>query len=75
MAAGRLTIPAGSPEHRRVDKEPTMSELWAYCDPCGRWFYPDADSGGGTPPCPVCSTEAVLLAEEPDDVRSDAGRP
>lgn len=52
-----------------------MSELWAYCDPCGRWFYPDADSGGGTPPCPVCSTEAVVLADEPDDVRSNAGRP
>lgn len=44
-----------------------MSEFWAYCDPCGRWFYPDADQSA--PACPVCSTEAVTLAEEPTDLR------
>lgn len=47
-----------------------MSDMWAYCDPCSRWFYPEADDGGArrTPPCPVCSTEAVTLAEQPGEV-------
>lgn len=49
-----------------------MTEFWAYCDPCARWFYPEGDTAGRTPPCPVCSTEAVTLAEEPGDVREDA---
>jgi hypothetical protein len=52
--------------------ERKMTEFWAYCDPCGRWFYPEGDTAGRTPPCPVCSTEAVTLAEEPGDVREDA---
>ncbi len=45
-----------------------MSDFWAYCDPCGRWFYPDTGPEVGTPACPVCSTEAALLAEEPTDL-------
>lgn len=47
-----------------------MSDFWAYCEPCGRWFYPEADDGAvdRTPPCPVCSTEAVTLAEQPGGV-------
>lgn len=55
--------------------ELTVSDVWAYCEPCGRWFYPDATGAGRTPPCPVCSTEAVTLAEEPGDLREDAARP
>ena len=47
-----------------------MADFWAYCEPCGRWFYPEADNGtvGRTPPCPVCSTEAETLAEQPGGV-------
>ena len=44
-----------------------MSDLWAYCDPCARWFYPDTVSEivRRSPPCPVCSTEALRVAEQP----------
>ena len=46
-----------------------MSDFWAYCDPCGRWFYPDADGDAGrVPTCPVCSTEASTLSEHPDEM-------
>lgn len=51
-----------------------MSDVWAYCDPCGRWFYPDADGDAGVPACPVCSTEAVTLAEEPPDAPYSSGQ-
>lgn len=50
----------------------TMPEIWAYCDPCGRWFYPEAQDTAGAPACPVCSTEAVTLAEEPADATPGA---
>ncbi len=50
---------------RCMNAEDPMSNYWAYCDPCGRWFYPDGEQGGTTPPCPVCSTEAATLAEQP----------
>jgi hypothetical protein len=46
-----------------------MSELWAYCDACRRWFYPDQPSNGDagpTPTCPVCATDAVTLAQRPE---------
>ncbi|HVM20246.1 MAG TPA: hypothetical protein VM307_09830 [Egibacteraceae bacterium] len=46
-----------------------MSKFWAYCDPCGRWFYPDGGSRvavAGTA-CPVCSTEAATVAEQPPE--------
>ena len=46
-----------------------MSELWAYCDPCSRWFYPeDVSEGGGVRSlmCPVCATDAATLAERPE---------
>ena len=34
-----------------------MSEVWAYCKPCGRWFYIDALSATpGVHHCPVCET-------------------
>ena len=44
-----------------------MPELWAYCDPCRRWFYPEdtSDDDARPPTCPVCATEAVTVAEEP----------
>ena len=44
-----------------------MSGVWAYCEPCGRWFYPEHtnDLARATPTCPVCSTEAATVAEEP----------
>lgn len=45
-----------------------MSDLWAFCEPCARWFYPDSEAGERTPPCPVCSTEATTLAEQPEGV-------
>lgn len=41
--------------------------MWAFCDPCGRWFYPDVEDGvQGNPPCPVCATEAATLSERPE---------
>ena len=44
-----------------------MSEFWAYCEPCSRWFYPESSSEAArpAPTCPVCSTEAVTVSEEP----------
>jgi hypothetical protein len=52
-----------------ADAETVMSELWAYCDPCGRWFYPEAASGGGVEravACPVCATDSTTLADRPE---------
>jgi hypothetical protein len=46
-----------------------MSELWAYCDPCGRWFYPEAASEQDieqAPTCPVCATAAATLGQRPE---------
>lgn len=46
-----------------------MSELWAYCDPCSRWFYPEGtteDGSIGVLTCPVCATDAATLAERPE---------
>ena len=47
-----------------------MSDLWAYCDPCGRWFYPEAapdETGERAVTCPVCATEAATLARRPQE--------
>ena len=45
-----------------------MSDLWAYCDPCGRWFYPDSRNRPthDASACPVCSTEALTFARQPE---------
>lgn len=45
-----------------------MLEVWAYCNPCGRWFYPEmpSEDGEGRPTCPVCATDATTLAERPE---------
>ena len=42
-----------------------MSDLWAYCDPCGRWFYPEFREGTArsTAPCPVCSTQPLTFSD------------
>jgi hypothetical protein len=34
-------------------------EIWAYCDPCVRWFYCPTwfDSEAPAPTCPICSSE------------------
>jgi hypothetical protein len=34
-----------------------MSDLWAYCTPCARWFYVDTDGATTSDHlCPVCET-------------------
>ena len=46
-----------------------MSELWAYCDPCGRWFYPEGEPPDGSlrvPTCPVCATDAATVDQRPE---------
>ena len=51
-----------------------MADYWAFCDPCARWFYPDSDAELRVPACPVCSTEAVTLAETPPESPEDAAK-
>lgn len=52
-----------------------MSEIWAYCDPCGRWFYPGSGEVTRSPACPVCSTETMTLADQPGQVPPSAAQP
>lgn len=41
-----------------------MSDLWAYCTTCTRWFYLDElDGRQQTPTCPVCATPASQPVE------------
>ena len=43
-----------------------MSDVWAYCDPCARWFYPASEAEQHrTPPCPVCATESRTVSDNP----------
>lgn len=49
-----------------TDAEHLMSDVWAYCDPCGRWFYPVGEGEAQrTPPCPVCATESKTVSDTP----------
>ncbi|CAN5609869.1 MAG: hypothetical protein H0T98_05705 [Euzebyaceae bacterium] len=50
-----------------------MSDRWAYCATCVRWFYGDAVAGDATLPlCPVCSTEAATVEERSTDQEHSA---
>lgn len=41
-----------------------MSERWAHCGICSRWFYVDQESlAVAEPRCPVCQTPAVSSVE------------
>ncbi len=41
-----------------------MSDLWAYCTPCTRWFYVDGDRAAtATHECPVCETPSRRAVE------------
>jgi hypothetical protein len=44
-----------------------MSDSWAYCGTCARWFYgdPAAIIDATLPICPVCSTEAAKVEQRP----------
>lgn len=61
-------VPDDASPTNDVEAEAWMPNLWAYCEPCSRWFYPERGSDDGaarSATCPVCSTEAVTVAEEP----------
>lgn len=42
-----------------------MPETWAYCDPCGRWFYftKPRDSASAAPACPACASPARVTRD------------
>lgn len=41
-----------------------MSEQWAFCDRCDRWFYAErAERHGTAAHCPVCDGSPVAVRE------------
>ncbi len=42
-----------------------MSDMWAYCNSCQRWFFAGSDPGltAGDADCPVCLHPAVCIAD------------
>lgn len=47
-----------------------MSEPWAYCTTCSRWFYVEAASLPTAPGCPVCATPASHPVDRPAPQRA-----
>lgn len=51
-----------------------MTELWAYCGQCARWYYVPAlhDPHSALPECPVCQSLPVTTRheEQPEGVAS-----
>lgn len=43
-----------------------MSELWAYCGTCARWYYVPAphDPSIPLPDCPACQSQPVATRRE-----------
>lgn len=44
--------------------ENDMSDLWAYCSTCTRWFYVTGSSSAAHT-CPVCQSPSNRAAEQP----------
>ena len=42
-----------------------MSEPWAHCSMCSRWFYVEATDHQSSPSCPVCATPGSQPADHP----------
>lgn len=42
------------------------AEIWAFCDPCGRWFYCESwfDTTAPAPTCPVCWADPSAIVNE-----------
>jgi hypothetical protein len=52
----------------RYSKERDMSEQWAFCERCHRWFYGDkAASSANQLRCPVCDAAPSMVRERPID--------
>lgn len=41
-----------------------MSDLWAYCDHCNRW-YSSHSTLATTPPCPACDSPPSRISDRP----------
>lgn len=38
-------------------------DIWALCQSCSRWYYPDPQVSGRVPACPVCMRAPDLLED------------
>lgn len=50
-----------------------MSDQWAFCDRCSRWFYAQRDAlDSDRLRCPVCDASPSLIREDHPETRSPA---
>jgi hypothetical protein len=50
-----------------------MTERWAFCDRCHRWFYPQTTARPGDHDhCPVCDTVPSMIRERRADAAPTA---
>lgn len=44
-----------------------MSEQWAFCERCDRWFYAQRDATTSDLRCPVCDASPSMVRKHPVD--------
>ena len=53
-----------------------MSDIWAFCDRCARWFYCAQSGGAPGHDCPACGSRSVLTRQgRPPRPAFTAGEP